>query len=931
MAGEKRFTRIPPSSTGAAVAVSHVADISFKNGGTNISALYGNHQWKIDEIYTIAGFGDVVVRGVYDKNDGTGWITVKYTQSELNENSVPPLDALISYDGTNVGQVALGDNGLTYLDRSISQSNVVGYDNPEFGWNIDRFGSGQVTFSEGQPQVAALGALKVNDAQLIAAYDFSKSNLPSEFVNSREGGSDVSNSWDPSTRAVKLAIGTTAGDRVTQTSTAFHSYEEGVSMLYLFSARSGPAQQFTTRLWGCFDATDGFFFQIKGDDDNPGGRTTPVDPVGTGPGSALRIVHRFTFNGTTNNHEILQKEWNRDTLLGTGGVSNPSSMNLDFEKVNTYWIDYQFIGGGRTRWGVFYLGQRIVVHEMYHHNGIGIGTQFTHPISNPNRPVCFATANYGTAGTSSEFYAYGAGVFIEGAADPLRTARQISIAIQNKMWGEPEQQPYWRTKQSKNGSSSNFPALLKSGSYSSHTSTQYATTVSPDQFLLNPDGSEGDENHTVYQPLLFNISNLKISDESRQKAEVRVFYNCNMRGVEFQSNKPSTPTTSYDVDGDHVGHIIEIGRDIIDGLDTFDFSKLSDNFQYGTVRNTSDQDLARQLQPITEWLSADDKYSTGVDRVKVTIGPHPIYGVSRHFFNDKQPISIREVDGDQDLSVALAPSTTFTNIKTAGGAGYSSVDKIDNPSDWHFMSMVSRDEAWLYSSQADIDEDRLTRVLTVDDCSSTDLGQAISVGGSNAFVLKINVDDTNADSAGAIDGVSEYQIIKRGATDYTTIGAANNDPGTIFTSTGTLSNGQTGTAVLTSNSGTIAICGRNDSSGGYVGSFTTHADSVGTPTLGSGTVSSVATDASLAKDYWTSLNALTYTDLGMDADVDTSSLIGPTYTGLALYGTPPPRAAWTFMIKHLQDENEDEDGDIGPNKDGNNTNNWNIFWRERKQ
>ena len=55
------------------------------------------------------------------------------------------------------------------------------------------------------------------------------------------------------------------------------------------------------------------------------------------------------------------------------------------------------------RWGVFFEGQRIVCHEMYHHNGIGIGTQNHNPIGNPNRPVCWAQANYGTTGSSSEF------------------------------------------------------------------------------------------------------------------------------------------------------------------------------------------------------------------------------------------------------------------------------------------------------------------------------------------------------------------------------------------------------------------------------------------------------------------------------------------------------------------------------------------------
>ena len=87
----------------------------------------------------------------------------------------------------------------------------MGYDNPEYGLNIDLFGSAQVTFKEGPPQATGMGLLKVSDPLLLASYDFSKSNLPTEFVNSREGGSDVSNTWDSTVRGVKLAVGTTRG------------------------------------------------------------------------------------------------------------------------------------------------------------------------------------------------------------------------------------------------------------------------------------------------------------------------------------------------------------------------------------------------------------------------------------------------------------------------------------------------------------------------------------------------------------------------------------------------------------------------------------------------------------------------------------------------------------------------------------------------
>lgn len=916
MAGEKRFTRIPPESTGDRVYMIHTAEIEYKTFNS-VPLGTTNHVWQIGERYDIAGFGGsgkVHVHGVYERGDGTGILAVHYNKTAKFENNEPTQNANISYESD--GAVAQVE---AWYDVYIPAQNIMGYDNPEYGWDIDRFGSGQVTFAEGNPQLTGMGSLRVQDASLLASYDFSKSKLPGEFVNSREGGSDVSNTWDSTTRGVKLAVGTASGERVTQTSNLYHSYEEGASMLFVLAARSGDTgKENVNRVWGAFDAENGFFFSIAGSDDNPKSRVTPTDAVGTGAGSALRVIHRFTFDGVTKDHEILQKEWNQDTLLGNGGADNPSGIKLNVDKINTYWIDYQFIGGGRTRWGIFYQGERIVVHEMYHHNGIGTGTQNNNPLANPSRPVCWAMANYGAAGSSSEFYAYGAGVFIEAVTDPLRSAQQISKPWSTKHFGQPQLEPYWRTKQSRNGSNTSFPALLKSGNFSSGASTQYHGSLSPVQFLSN-----GDENHSVYQPLSFEVSSYDIKTGDSVPVEVRIFYGCINRGFEFGSTNASCPSVVLDDEADHLAHVREIGQFVVQGDGLFRFDLLSDNFQYGTVRNLSDQKIARALHPIASWKSGDDYYSTGNESVLIQMGADPVFGDTKHYFADRQPVAIRQTDGDQTLSEAFSTATTFTNVKTAGGAGYASVDQVDNPNDWHYLSYVTRDRARLYSSQANIDDDRLTRTVTVDDCSSMDLGQTLTVtsGSHTASIMKIDVDrgtdDANVIAAtAAVDG-TEYQIVTVGNTDYTgNVGAARSVPGEIFTATATAPTG-TGTIVATSNGGTVAIVGRSSAQANYTGAFTTSGG-------GAGTIASNSTDASLAKDYWTSLNALTYTDLGMDADEDIT-------TGLALYGNPNPRAAWTFMAKHLENTTEDEDGDALTTDWDNVRLNWSIYWRERTQ
>ena len=74
MAGEKRFTRIPPESTGDSVYMIYTAEIEYKTFNSVPSGTT-NHVWQVGERYDIAGFGGdgkVHIHGVYDRQDGTG-------------------------------------------------------------------------------------------------------------------------------------------------------------------------------------------------------------------------------------------------------------------------------------------------------------------------------------------------------------------------------------------------------------------------------------------------------------------------------------------------------------------------------------------------------------------------------------------------------------------------------------------------------------------------------------------------------------------------------------------------------------------------------------------------------------------------------------------------------------------------------------------
>jgi len=930
MAGEKTYLRVPPDSTGKRVKVIHTAQLFYNSSVTE------NFAWSIGGFY-YANMQEGITAPTKTAFHVHGHIALSSTTGILEIH----FNKLARYKNSQfvIGSDILDEDGITKVaevqeveEIYINSNIVVGYDNPEYGWDIDRFGSGKMTFAEGPPQVTGTGALRVNDGLILASYDFGKSNLPNEFTTSVEGSADVDNSWDADTRGVALTVGTQLLDRVTHTSNLYHSFELGGSNLYVMAARSGDTGKAgVTRAWGAFDAFDGYFFSIAGSDDTPG--DTMMGPVTPGSGSSLRVIHRWSHGGMVRNHAILQRNWNKDTLLGTSGSSNPSGMKIDVTNINSYWIDYQFLGGGRTRWGVFYNGERIVCHEMYHGNGEeGIMVENHNPLTSASRPICWAMVNTATTGSISQFFAYGGSVLSEQRSDPLKSAQQISVDMNRKLLGQPHLQPYWRHKQTRGGTT-NWPSMLRTGGFSSESSTQYMVTMSPTQFLLS-----GDENHTVYQPLTFQIANHRIRDNAPRVAEVRAFYGCIMRGYQFEDERPSVPTVDIDYEGDHLAHVVEIGRFMVNGHDSFDFATFSDNFQYGTVRNTADQIIAKSKQELDGFTASSDRYGTGINRVLIEVGTHPIFGPSglsdRHYFWDTQPVVLRQFNGGEDLSQAFSSASTFGSVKTTGGTGYASVDRVDSPNDWYYLSYVTRTLGWLYNSQADIADDRLTRTLDVDDCANLQIGTTLTVTGGDAAgatcgIMKIEVDGTPIPASDMIGG-TKYQVVTVGSTDYTQVGAIINAPGEIFTASGQAIGGLGTVVPIAGNPGTLVICGRGLETAAAAnatvsaldvgltsGTFTTDSGGAGNIT-GSGTSSDAA-------DYWTSLKALQWdADLGLDVAEDVGADL------LSLYGGPPPRAAWTFMMKWLENSNEDEDGDRGPSEE-NSITNWNIFWRERLQ
>jgi hypothetical protein len=188
---------------------------------------------------------------------------------------------------------------------------------------------------------------------------------------------ETSGAGTTSTHSIPLAASTmsvsaaTAGTRIRQQKT-HNNYQPGKSQLAIFTGVLGAAEDGITRRLGLYNDDDGMFFQLKD--------------------SVLSLVIRSSASGSAVDSVTPQSAWNFDTLDGEG----LSQVTIDTTKVQIFFLDYEWLGTGQVRWGIFIDGIPIIAHHSHHAN-----TLTTVYMSSPNLPVRFEINNDGTGAAAS--------------------------------------------------------------------------------------------------------------------------------------------------------------------------------------------------------------------------------------------------------------------------------------------------------------------------------------------------------------------------------------------------------------------------------------------------------------------------------------------------------------------------------------------------
>ena len=544
MAGEKRYTRIPPESTGDRIYQVHTAEIEFSDGGKGGS---NPHTFVIGDRYDIQDFGGdgtVHVHGVYDRGGGTGILAVHYNKAAKFDNFVPAVGKKIYIQGTT--QI-VGTVDVAY-DVYIPTTNIMGFDNPEFGLDVDKFGSANMRFAEGQPQLDAWGKLRVAGATMMGNYVFGgEAKVTDNFSPVEVDGGSIT--YDTTRKSVKVGFDLASVTPLTfagNTSNTYHPYIPGSSHLWqgtflLNSPASGDGTNGAYRRWGLFDADNGFFFQL-GKDGYEKGTASATD-------EGFAVVVRTKTSGTKVDTVIKSDDFNGDKLDGSGR----SQQKIDLEKNNQYWIDTQWHGAGQVRFGTYLNGERIIMHTYYAGNLDTVAMSQTASL-----PSCTAVKTAGTPLTELYIETWAQSVWTESNKDLNELGKPVTYASTHLTVDADVGDPW-----------------------------NYLFSIAPKEVL--PDGRV---DHALFMPTSVTAYALDLSATSGVdavidlKAEVNTILN--------HSNWVDIPTTAVQVSYPLGGDVAYEGtgkvqlNEMFRGRYEAELTDTYNNFQYGSIKNFSE-------------------------------------------------------------------------------------------------------------------------------------------------------------------------------------------------------------------------------------------------------------------------------------------------------------------------------------------------------
>lgn len=192
--------------------------------------------------------------------------------------------------------------------------------------------------------------------------------------------------------SVELSVDTAENDRVVRQTKEYFRYQAGKSQLVKITTLFGEAKAGVTRLAGYGDDDNGLFF---GQDS-----------------AGLYVMTRTKTSGSVVDTKVYQTAWNIDRFDGSENSLNPSCVNLDITKAQHFVIDFQWLGVGRIRFGLYFNGEIKYGHKIDAANSLDVVYMAT-----PNLPIRYELKNTAATASASTLKEICCSIISEGGID----------------------------------------------------------------------------------------------------------------------------------------------------------------------------------------------------------------------------------------------------------------------------------------------------------------------------------------------------------------------------------------------------------------------------------------------------------------------------------------------------------------------------------
>ena len=225
---------------------------------------------------------------------------------------------------------------------------IVDPNTPHNVMSVDEDGAAYIRYAEGNLGFDAFGHAQFSQTSKVDDFIFTYGDHPDRFYDETVTGGALTASLSDS--SIVFSTTTTSGSRVTRTSHQYFPYNPGEGNEILMSYRTGDTGKANVvRRWGLYDDEDGLFFELNG--------------------TQFAVGVRSSATGTVVDTMVSSSDFNGDPL----DQANISHYLIDYSKYNIYWIDYQWLGVGKVRFGTFAPdGTRITMHTVQHPNTLTV-------------------------------------------------------------------------------------------------------------------------------------------------------------------------------------------------------------------------------------------------------------------------------------------------------------------------------------------------------------------------------------------------------------------------------------------------------------------------------------------------------------------------------------------------------------------------------